>query len=370
MVLAVCGDAGGAAAVAPVAVLLQAERRLAVRVLAYRWALAAFAGRGLAAEELTGAPLVVDAEARLRADMPALVLTGTSVGRVEPEKAFIAAARRVGVPSLAVLDAWSNYRARFGDATGALAYLPDRIALMDDRARAEMLADGFPAGSLVITGGPQFDSLTEARTTFGPEQRAALRSQVGAAPEERMVLFVSQPLSATYGEGLGYTERSVLALVLDALDTLAERHHCELTLAVHPHPREDPADFAWITSRRVRITLARGASGRAWALASDLVVGMSSILLLEACYLGCVTVSLQPGLLRPDTLPTNSGGLSLAVYDATSVLAVLEHALFEEGFRRQQQARLDALVPPDGAAARVVDLVGEMVGSRGPQEQP
>ena len=80
-----------------------------------------------------------------------LLLTGTSYNSVDLEKKFIASARERGVPSLAVLDFWSNFALRFSRGDGGLENIPDRIAVMDEWAREEMIAAGFDATRLVVT---------------------------------------------------------------------------------------------------------------------------------------------------------------------------------------------------------------------------
>jgi hypothetical protein len=359
LVLVVCGDAGGAAAVAPVAAQLEGGNRLTPRVLAYRYALPAFRENHLAVQEMTVVPDATEAEAKLRTLNPALLLTGTS-RLPQPENVFIVAARTVGVPSLAVLDYWSNYRARFSDESGTLAYLPDRIAVMDTQALDEMLLEGFPPEHLIVTGAPHLDNLTTIRAAFGNEHRTALRARYGVGPEEIMILFPSQPLSVLYGETLGYTEQQVLAILVNALDSLAERENIKLTLAVRPHPRENPLKFVGVQAQHIRIISAAAGSGRIWAMACDLVVGMNTELLLEACYLGCLTISFQPNLRQPDLLPTNGSGLSLPVYSQQELDPVLRRALFDATFRREHRARLAAAALPCGATQNVVDLVYQM----------
>jgi hypothetical protein len=360
LVLVVCGDAGGAAAVAPVTAQLECENQLTPHVLAYRYALPAFRENHRAVREMTVTPDESGAEADLKTLNPVLLLTGTTWRPVQPEKVFIAAARAVGVPSLTVLDYWSNYRARFNDEAGALAYLPDCIAIMDTQAREEMLSEGFPAEKLVVTGAPHLDSLSADRAAFGDEERIAWRASHGVERQETTILFASQPLSVLYGDALGYTEQQVLAMLIDTLDSIAERDNIELTLAVRPHPREDLLKFEGVRSRRIRMINAAQGTGRTWAMACDLVVGMNTELLLEACYLGCLTISLQPNLRQPDVLPTNRSRLSLPAYTEHELEPVIRQALFDETFRREHHARLAAAAPPGGATRRVADLIYQM----------
>src|SRR3989344_3637289 len=55
-----------------------------------------------------------------------LFLFGSSIG-MTIEKKLLALCRAKGIPSVCVMDFWSNYRARFSRAGNDLYYVPDHI---------------------------------------------------------------------------------------------------------------------------------------------------------------------------------------------------------------------------------------------------
>ena len=362
LVLAVCGDRGGANAVAPVLKALKAEGRVAVRALAYGAACAVWADCQLAFTPLDGAAT----EVRLD-PATALLVTGTSSPNpLEYEKAFIAAARTQRIPSLAVLDFWSNYAQRFSDAQGRLVYAPDRIAVMDEWARDEMIACGIDGERIIVTGQPAFDDLGAVRTRFTSARRQALRTRWNIGESEWMVLFVSQPLSLLFGSDAsnllypGFDERRVLRALVTALEQIASEAQRKLTLVILPHPREQ-VEALHIESRVIRTVVITEHPPRELALAADLVAGMTSTLLVEACYLGCVTCSLQPGLRWPDTFPTNRWGASRAVYRQEDIQSTVEQLLLDESSRAVLQDRLATLTLDTGATRRVTQLIYQMI---------
>ena len=151
---------------------LMADGRHRVAALAYREARAVWANLEPAPQEVAEA-ITTDEAARLLERLGAdFLLAGTSFNGVDLEKRFIAAARLAGVPSLAVLDFWSSYGLRFADAAGRLAYLPDRIAVMDASARAELIAAGVEAERVVATGQPALEALGDVRRRLRPVRRA------------------------------------------------------------------------------------------------------------------------------------------------------------------------------------------------------
>src|SRR5437764_14273443 len=145
-ILVIAGDAGGAAALLPVISAL-ANRSHDLHVLAYGAAPQIWLKAGLAYRELPASN--VDPGKILRQLTPCLLLAGTSMNGIDWEKQFISAARREAVPSLALLDFWSNYRERFSDHSGKLQYLPGHIAVIVETARALIITPRCGADGMV-----------------------------------------------------------------------------------------------------------------------------------------------------------------------------------------------------------------------------
>lgn len=367
-VVSVCGDPGGAEALAPVVQLLQSRADLSLVSYAYRQGVGVFRDHALPVTELAGG---ADIEGLLVAHDAECVLTATSCNGVDHEKRFVAAARQLGIPSVGLLDFWSGYSCRFTDETGAPVYAPDRIAVMDARAREEMIAAGVAPDRIVITGQPAFDSLSHDRRAWSAERRSTVRTALGAQSGDLLVVFVSQPLSVLYGKDdqdprfLGYTEHEVAAAVADAVDAVRSATGAPIRLAVRCHPREDVAAFASYAGPFTRIAAADdGPTGRECVMAADLIVGMNSRLLVEACYLGAVVLSVQPGLRHRDMLPTNELGLSRLVSSRPEVAGAIRELLLDERVRRAVCIQLEAFAPDGGATRRVVAEVDAALSSR------
>lgn len=116
---------------------------------------------------------------------PNLALTGTSAqeGKANDivEHTTTRAARKLDIASLAVLDIWQAYSQRFSDerTSQRLDILPTHIAVMDQLAYDEMVAEGFPKEVLVITGNPHFDNLFAKAQSFTELQRKEIRQKIG-----------------------------------------------------------------------------------------------------------------------------------------------------------------------------------------------
>jgi len=368
LVFVLCGDAGGANAVAPVIETLRIENRVKVKALAYRQAKTVWIKRGIDFEIIVETTSKKEAVDLIRDCGAVFLLTGTSCNPFNLEKIFIAAAREIKIPSIAVLDFWTNYRERFSNEDDEPVYLPDRIAVMDERARDEMIKAGFQSSRIVVTGQPAFDGILKKREQFTADKWKRIRNGLGIGPEEIFILFVSQPTSIEDGADhtalkyLTYTKQQVLGSLYSNLCRIANRRGYKIALGIRPHPREKPDSFGSLKQGIVRIFLAEGGDSSDMVMSADIITGMSSILLVEACYLGCLVVSLQPGMESADILPTNLSGESIAIYQVAAIEEVLEQLLENLDFARLKTHAQATSKFNLGATGRVVKVVYKMMG--------
>ena len=347
------GDAGGAEALTPALVALAKRGALGPVVAApSAWSILERAGIAFSpVNQLDGAAAALEVFA---GDPPSVLLSTTSwgEGRIEPE--FIEAARDKRIATIAMVDFWSNYRARF--VVGSSLSLPDWIAVPDESAREGAVAEGLPAERIVVTGNPHYEGLVQRYARFDGAARLAFRERVGVPRQATLVLFASQPIKALYGRTLGYDENEVLVLVRDGIAQVAEWLGHPVLIAVRAHPRESGTMLPGPTGN-VTLRSAAGEDGLGWALASDLVVGMSSALLFQAALLGARVVSVQPNLVGPDYLPSNQLGLSDGVYEPGEVGTSLYRALARPAHSQVGRAGQRLRGAVNGATLRLLDLV-------------
>lgn len=341
-VLAVAGDAGGARALLPVLRLLRASEHLDLR--AYGPAVGIWREAGLDPQDPR--PVSVSGVDS--------VLAATSMNAEQMEVEFIRAGRTVGTPSVAVLDGWTNLAERFTSRSGERV-VPHVVAVPDQRARRDVAAVVQNSSVVVVTGHPALDGLLDLRPSIAA-RRARVREELGT-PQGMVVTFASQPISDLIPPArLGFHHREVLPVVVDAIGTVAGEIGCPILLLVRLHPREAdqephlPAAPAGVT---VRISPPLDLVGI--VAASDLMIGISSMVLLEASVLGLRVVRYQPGLRIPDPLPLSGYGWSRVVHRPTLLSAEIAAALREADGPPDQGVQLARR--HDGAARRVVALV-------------
>lgn len=294
---------GGATCLFPAINELRGRADVDVRVIAHAHAADVLAMHGVPFHDPTAngsKPLVEDAVRKMTSEYePDLILSG-AFGPIEGGLDFwlLLAAQRFRIPSYAVLDAWMNYAMRFADVdTGhPTTHLPDRMAVMDEQTVAELAGVGVPSDRLDVTGHPFLSVVRQCSNDVSV--RAKHREQLMAADGEQVVVFFSEPLRWGEEQGLndplGYSEFDAFDLMVNAIgDTDRPR-----LLIVKEHPRHASLKLPDRIGQ-TRVLRCETKAVLDLIIAADVVVGMSTTLLVYAYLMGKRVVAIQPGAL-PD----------------------------------------------------------------------
>lgn len=296
-------------------------------------------------------------EACIREVKPSAIICGTTCYE-SPDREALALAGRLGVPGVAVVDEWYNHLLRFSTRAGRA--FPDAIAVPDDFARREAIAEGVPPEICHATGSPSLALIADLGEVWRgspPALPGAMKGTEGAT----VVTFLSETHSADYGESpghsgplgpfLGYTEQSVCRSILETLGRLPGK----FVFLYRPHPAETgfpewPGHPANVECRMVR-------SGPLHPLChhSDLVLGMRSMAILEAALIGCRVASFQPGLLGPQVCTAVRLGMVPLFGDAASLSEWINENRSKDAHRKARGPRPD-FARPD-AADNILRLV-------------
>ena len=319
-------DPGGANTVLPLVAPLR-ERGHEVRLFGKGVAMGRFREAGydpLPIDSELPDPDLAGVQRFLQRERPAFVCTGTSAEDAT-EKFLWKAADSLGIRSFAILDQWINYGIRFSpwgvsrcaayEAAPEHPFLPTRIIVMDDFARDEMVSAGIAGpGRILALGQPYFETLLRRRDLLPAVSQ--LRESLGV-DEEFVVTFVSEPLSQDYGEDpevgtfWGFSERTIFRSFRTALLAAAQRQRKKTRLLIKRHPRESADSFADLLQGSPWVTVCADffADPMETIHISDLVCGMSSMMLIEAAIVGRPILSMLVGLRRESPFVLDRRGL-------------------------------------------------------------
>ena len=367
-ILCFAREAGGAEALAPVIKNLRCSYH--VLLLAKDFAKQAFLARNLEQETYpTHSDEVLAALLRdhWQGLMPDVVLTSaTSLPWSDmTERLLWLWARQHSIPSIAVIDQWQNYWLRFSGCKPdeRLAYLPTRITTLDELARREMINEGIPQELIVVTGQPALDALFDEKKAFTLSDRKAVREKAGVRSDSFLVVFASDAFRRDFGDSLGYTEDSTLVFLVETLSAIVDETGIKLHLVVKLHPQNIPSDFAGIDLSRARLKfpismIQREIRPRPLILAANLVIGMTSFLLIESILLGLPTISATLNSKKDvDLVATKAGALPCLRTEgeaADTIGRLIKDADFKMKWLKRQK-KLTVLLDATGRVVQEVE---------------
>lgn len=215
----------------------------------------------------------------LREIMPDVLITGTSAKNLN-ERYLWQEAKKLGIKTIAFVEYWGNYGIRFSDVsvlnaqdfTGVCNMLPDYIIVPDEFAKSEAIKEGVPEELIYPLGNPHFiDVFNKVQTANN------IRSKF-VDKDEFLITYASQPFIEDCGKGEELN-------ILDDILSLTDRK-----LLVKVHPKESLQKFEKYKSR---IILDKTTPMEDILKASDLIISINSIVLLEALIAGKPIISYQ-----------------------------------------------------------------------------
>ncbi len=191
-----------------------------------------------------------------------------------------------GYRSIAVLDHWTHYRARF-ERDGELV-LPDEYWVTDEDALALANAT-FPDGNVRLQPNAYLD-----------EQR----SRIGPCPSDERLLYLLEPARDDWGRG-DPGEFQALDYFIEHRVVAGIGH--EVPVVLRPHPSDDPGKYdSWIAAQRALgndVTLDDRPSLDQAISAATIVAGCQSYAMVVAKAAGRRVVSTLPPWAPPGALP-------------------------------------------------------------------
>lgn len=286
---------------------------------------------------------------------PSLVITGTSspnLGEKDAiEKNLILAAKESDIKTISLLDFWSEYVEKFSNMTEGIKfqYLPDKIAVLDEYAKDEMIELGFPPKKLVVTGNPSFDGLE--KMVLPEDETERIRKKYG---DNDLLFFYAA--NAFRSDDHGYWD-------LDNIELLEHALYGKADLVIKLHPRM-PEDEKYEIKEYLQLTdmhLEYAKDPLDLILASDVTFTPFSTLGVKAAYMGKPIISLQPGIRGRDWLHALTAKAIIPVgYDKETCRTLIEKSL-DPDYREEIKRNLEPFKSDGKATERVLKLIYDSI---------
>ena len=245
------------------------------------------------------------------------------------------AAIDIGIPCIAILDYWANYSQRFRRLQGKqwVYSLPNRICVLDEIVRDEMIAEGFASEHLVVTGQPYFEYILNWKNNLSMDDLARFRTRYMGDKESILIGFCSEPIvedmDVTHNNDLGYSQYTTIEKVACILERFTWSKGRHIHLIIRPHPRENEEKLYDIlrnmqTSPMFSYEISKIGTSLEFIVSCDLVIGMTSMALIEAYVMAHPVLSIQLNLKKRDTFYGTTRGHCPSVYTVQEIERRLE----------------------------------------------
>lgn len=240
----------------------------------------------------------------LRSLDPDLFLGGASYYGDPTNARLLTACKKLKVPTVGLLDHWKNLDRFDGPTTTGLHFAPDILGVMDETTKTALEAFGFHADRLCVVGHPYLQQVYGTRRRLLEKSSvAALRRRAGVPADGLLILCCSEMLHVHgISEACGPRCQPLFqvnlggGMVLDRMRHLARRvevrtgRPCIIALRPHPFEQNRPAVPTLPPVPVLDTTVCTDIEAVA---AADVVVGMSSMPMIQAYVLRKPVISLR-----------------------------------------------------------------------------
>jgi hypothetical protein len=248
---------------------------------------------------------------------PKLIIVGTAENINTPSHQIINVARNLGIKSVGIVDSCIFALERFkGESSDPFNHVPDWLIVPDIRTSNCFMEAGFPERKLHIFSPPHFDFIKNKRDEFRRIGKSVIKKlKFPLFPDNKPVVVFGAELSTGFDDskffrnsdymlsGRGVSNKRteiVMEEFLDSVNSLPISTYKVLRL----HPKQKISNYNDYLEEFDYIS--HGGDCSELIYVSNLVVGMSSMLLAESFIMGTPTLSILPKIEEKEWLPLES----------------------------------------------------------------
>jgi hypothetical protein len=204
---------------------------------------------------------------------PDFIFTGTSyTSKIELN--YLKEGKKRNVQTYAFVDHWTNIRERFNNDGEEI--LPDKICVIDDKAKQIGISQGLEDSRILIIGNPFQDYLRSWHPSISKELFfSTMGINVG---NRRVLVFAPDPLSNVNGaEKFGFDETTVMDELASLIDAILVKY----IFVFKPHPNQDMSRLNQQLLEKIVIAK-QDVDNNSLIYYSDVIMGFFSSYLIEA----------------------------------------------------------------------------------------
>ena len=232
-----------------------------------------------------------------------LIISGTSQNPKSLSHDLIDCAKGLNIDTVAFIDSPADYNLRFrGESNNALKHAPDKILVPDKEIETYFKEMGFDDKNILITGYPNYEKILNSKDDYIKKDKKALRKKFfNKKIDIPLILFIDEHLNSNdprmfKSKEYNFTGRETLrnrneVIASEVLNILADIK-LETFFVVRMHPKSSDENYK-LLNKEIDNFNSKG-NIHELILASDLVIGMTSNVLMETYILGKEVISLMP----------------------------------------------------------------------------
>ncbi|MBT4445669.1 hypothetical protein HOA92_02180 [archaeon] len=307
-------DPGSANALTPVIKKLEQGNQFTVQVFATKQSCEFFNQAGISFQDLNGKLF----NQQVITEKPDLIILGASSG-FSIEKQAIIYGKDNTIPTVSILDFWSNYALRYSGNGNDLVYLPDYIFTMDEISKTRMIKEKIPKNKIIVTGNPFFDTFLESNESKEKQPHKDY-SQENTAHKNN-ILYISQPLVK---EGKFIPDTKTIDECIKIIKEMSE----DISLTIKCHPKEDHLRYhEAFKNAKISVTVLGKSDVKKLIETHQIILGKHSMVLFQAVCLGKTVISYQPIQKKYDCLITNDLGISYRANNIEELKSLLKKSI-------------------------------------------
>ncbi|HEY4784553.1 MAG TPA: CDP-glycerol glycerophosphotransferase family protein [Bacteroidales bacterium] len=253
---------------------------------------------------------------------PELIFTGTSYTS-DIEQQFIKIAKKQGIYCYSFVDHWTSISKRFKDSKGEMIF-PDKVWMIDERAKRIAIDEGIEESKLVISGNPYHDWLRNWKPSISKEQFFSKLQLLDQS--QKLLVYAPDPLSNINGkEVYGFDEVSATSVIVN-LFNYYQKELKEWKVLVKMHPNQDREKLVHIVeNNKPFLVLSDNIDTNTLIYYADVVMGFFSSFLIEASVMNKYVLRFLENIVNND--PIAEVNIGKIVNNSSLVTTLRTHLL-------------------------------------------